>query len=433
MTVPRDVPSHIDLENLFVNNEIIDRIGIYLNRFNPIRIMKMEKMELRHSAILSWLLDPRETHGFSDRFLKAFLAEALRGHSDMGSPTAIEISQCDLRDAEIRREWQKIDILILCPEVGWAFVIENKFYARQRAGQLSEYIKKIDSIFAQPDKKLKVHGVFLTLQDEEPEDEKYIPLRYKAICEFLPQLLAQRDQKVSQEVRVFLEHYLEIIRDEAGMSEERIEMERLARQLYRNHKRVLDFVMEHGASTDFVTAADSVFGEEKKSGDIVEVDRGKFMYDRHNNHQFSFLPIAWKEAFDNGDSWPGCEGWWAGYPLICWFRLLMTKRNYGTKGNLRLFAEVGPISNHSLRKNLINCIKQATDHNNPNLVRFQQGADLEGRRYSRFFTKNSVVINDVHDAEEIATSMRKMLVKFQPYFDDVEKGIKDPNLHFIVG
>ena len=39
--------------------------------------MKMERMEIRHSTILSWLLSPNETHGLSDKFLKAFLGAAL--------------------------------------------------------------------------------------------------------------------------------------------------------------------------------------------------------------------------------------------------------------------------------------------------------------------------------------------------------------------
>ncbi len=69
-------PFILDFENLLINNPELDQIGNYLNRFNPIKTMRMEGMEIRHSAILAWLLDPQESYGMGDQFLKAFLAKA---------------------------------------------------------------------------------------------------------------------------------------------------------------------------------------------------------------------------------------------------------------------------------------------------------------------------------------------------------------------
>ncbi|MBF0680101.1 MAG: hypothetical protein IR164_14315 [Devosia sp.] len=50
--IHEEFPSSHELENLFVNNGDLSRVQAYLNRFNPIRTMKMERMEIRHSAIL---------------------------------------------------------------------------------------------------------------------------------------------------------------------------------------------------------------------------------------------------------------------------------------------------------------------------------------------------------------------------------------------
>ena len=121
MTEPiTQLPSTEELESLFVNNESMAKIETYINRFNPIRVMKMERMEIRHSAILSWLLNPGESHGLDDKFLKAFLGEALRGHSSLGSPSALDIARADLRDATVRLEWQNIDIFIYSEKNAWA-------------------------------------------------------------------------------------------------------------------------------------------------------------------------------------------------------------------------------------------------------------------------------------------------------------------------
>lgn len=419
MSATPNEPTHDELEKLFVNNEKMDRIAAYLNRFNPIRIMGMDRMEIRHSAILAWLLDPKETHGLGDAFLKALLAEALRGRSGVGGPTAIDISQSDLRDVEVRREWRNMDIFLYCPRRKWAFVIENKFYATQGEGQLSKYIEVVRSVFKEDIEELKLIGIFLTLFDEEPRDKSYAPLRYAAICELLPRLLANEGVSVSREVDIFLRHYIEIIRDEAGMNDERSEMEKLAQQLYRSHKKVLDFVMEHGAATDFKIAAETLFGTNTARGAKVEVDGRAYAFGWSSGRNCAFLPWSWYIAFGGQQqTWPGCEGYWMGYPLICWMELI--DGNDGSKGYLRLFAEVGPLSPYSARKALIEKIQEKANDKKLNLIKFQGGASDEGRKYSRFLRDNSVEIHDIYDSERIAKGMSGLLSRFGASFDAIE-------------
>ena len=144
------VPSRAEIESLFVNNADVDKIGAYIERVNPIKIIGVEKKERTHSNILSWLLNPQENHGLGDTFLKAFLSEALRDPRNThrpSRPSAIEVSQADLKDAEIKREWKRIDFFIRSPKNGWVFVIENKFGSCLvdwlRIGSKSLYAMKI--------------------------------------------------------------------------------------------------------------------------------------------------------------------------------------------------------------------------------------------------------------------------------------------------
>src|SRR5688572_3748225 len=122
VTSLHNVPSYDEMEALFVNNDELQKIEAYLNRFNPIKVMKMVGMEIRHSAILAWLLNPKETHGLGDHFLRAFLSEAIKGDSG-NRPNALQISQSDMRDADVRSEWNNIDIFILSPQNRWAFIV----------------------------------------------------------------------------------------------------------------------------------------------------------------------------------------------------------------------------------------------------------------------------------------------------------------------
>jgi len=417
-------PSYGEMESLFVNNENFDQIEAYINRFNPIKVMRMERMEIRHSAILAWLLNPIETHGLGDRFLKMFLAEALRGQSELNGPTALNILQGDLRDSEIRYEWQNIDIFILSRANNWAFIIENKFHSTQHKGQLKKYIKKVNSIFATQKKQLKIRGIFLTLWDEEPQDSSYVSIKYKSICENLERMLERESGILSSEVLTFLTHYLDILKDAIGMSNELNEMEKLARQLYRDHKKVLDFVIEHGAGTDFANSVHSLIGENTEYFQKFTIGGQKFVFDGLANNYVSFLPYSWYKNFSKDKyDWPGCDDWWAGYPLINWIELRIG--NDGVKGYLWLFAEVGPISKHDFRKDLIEAIQEKSKSENLNNIGFQKGAKDEGKKYSKFFKNNKIVIEDVNNPDQITEGIEKLLKKFEPEFESIAKVLPD--------
>ncbi|MEE4537878.1 MAG: PD-(D/E)XK nuclease family protein [Erythrobacter sp.] len=411
-------PTTEELESLFVNNELMSRIEAHLNRFNPIRVMKMERMEIRHSAILSWLLDPAESHGLDDKFLKAFLAEALRGKSLVGSPSALDIARADLRDAIVRREWQNIDIFIHSERNGWAFVVENKYDSKQHEGQLTKYLEKVPAGLGKQPDEVTVRGIFLTLHDEEPEDDRYAPIDYEAICRFLPRFLSQEAHLLTAEVKTFLQHYIEIIAEEVGMSAESSEMEKLARQLYRENKKVLDFIMDHGSGSDFAIAAEDLFGDDRDYLDAVTIEDQTVRFNHIDHKMVSFLPESWyialgKDKYD----WKGCEKWWAGYPLIVWMQLWPDAD--GTSGQLALYGEVGPLSEYEFRRDLIHAIQKAAAKLSKNRIMFQRAAADEGKQYSKFLKENFLKIKDVQDAEEISAGMKKLLKKFQPELDAV--------------
>lgn len=418
------VPSAEEFEALFVNNEQLAKIEGHLSRFNPIRVMRMERMEIRHSAILAWLLDPTESHGLDDRFLKAFLGEALTGQRHLGEPTALDIARADLRDAIVRREWQNIDIFLHSARNRWGFVVENKYDSRQHEGQLSKYLERVQAGLGSEADTLIVRGVFLTLQDEEPADPRYAPVNYESICRLLPRLIQQGAHLLSAEVQTFLRHYIEILEEEVGMSAEQSEMEKLAKQLYRDHKKVLEFVMEHGSQSDFFVAAESLIGADLEFLDAFKVDGQRFWLNQADDRFVSFLPDAWYQGFGkNQFAWKGCEDWWAGYPLIAWLQLRTDAD--GKSGQLTIYGEVGPLSEHEFRKDLIGAIQAAGKELGTPRIKFQSGAASEGKRYSKFLKDNSYNVRDVQDADEIAAAMRALLKRFKAEFEAVGGVLSD--------
>ncbi|MGN6594855.1 PD-(D/E)XK nuclease family protein [Sphingopyxis terrae] len=415
-----DFPLAEELEKLLVNNASLARLESYLNRFNPIRVMRMERMEIRHSAILAWLLDPGESHGFDDKFLKAFLSEALRGQSALGAPTAIDVARSDLRDAIIRREWQNIDIFIQSEANSWGFVVENKFDSKQHDGQLTKYVERVLAGLGSEGGGLTIRGIFLTLNEEEPEDARFAPITYDAIVRLLPALADREAHLLTTEVAVFLRHYVEIIEEAVGVNAQRSEMEKLARQLYRENRKVLDFIWEYGEGSVFSVAAEELFGEDPDYLDLVEIDGTKYRFNHVDQRMASFLPESWFKALGGKKfDWEGCDGWWADYPLIAWLQL--AENADGKSGRLTLYAEVGPLSEHGFRKSLIEAIQQAGTGLVVSKIKFQQTAADEGKRYSKFLKQNSLDIKDVQDNEEISAAMKRLLQRFQHEFDAISR------------
>ena len=424
----RSVPSECELESLLVNNADLGQISAYLNRFNPIRVMRMERMEIRHSAILSWLLDPMENHGLNDSFLRAFLAQALRGEEGQ-KISALEVYQADLRDIQVQREKRNIDIFILSPKNGWGFIIENKFDSTQGHDQLLRYRLRAEQDSKQEGRELVIQGVFLTLHGEPPNRNVagyYASIWYGDIVNILSSLLLLNREVISGEVKNFIEQYMDVIRKSAGMDEQYSKMVNLAKEIYRNHKKAIDFIAEHGLSNEFSIACDNVFGSDLKYGEIRSVGGSDFtvMYNSQNRRTISFLPQKWFEAFGGKEhqSLEGCENWWAGFPMICWIGI--NSDDDGVGGELRLYAEVGPISNPDIRNQLIDRISEWGSEHAQSVIQFSNQAKNPDKKFSRFLKKekSTVRIQDIDDAQAIENGMEEIIRRFGPVLD----GLAEP-------
>lgn len=407
-----DFPLFVEFENLFINNDNIAKIEAYLNRFNPIRVMKMERMEIRHSRILGWLLNPIETHGLGDAFLKAFLAEAFRGARLTNKPSALDIMRADLSKADIRVEWNNIDIFVFCtqPNQNWAFIIENKFDSTQSENQLTKYRKKLSKHFQVNKTNAISMGVFLTLWDEAPDDDEYVSINYESVFELLQNQLLLKKDSINRNAQNFIEQYLDVIGEATEMNEDDVEMGKLAMELYREHRKVIDFIVENGSRTDFVFAVEDLVGTKTESYVEFSVEGEKYIFFENWSEGFSFMPLNWYKGFGKGDYEFQFkdESWWEDLPVICWFQLGQNDNG----GKLRLYAEVGPLTDYEYRKRLIQEISSIKSKK----VGFQNGATQEHRKYSKFLKSNSVQIEDVNDSEILAEAMKNMLKSFSKEF-----------------
>ena len=65
------------LDKFLADNDELEQLSAELATFNVFRVLKIEDAEIRHSDTLGWLLDPAESHGLGDIFLRRILSNIL--------------------------------------------------------------------------------------------------------------------------------------------------------------------------------------------------------------------------------------------------------------------------------------------------------------------------------------------------------------------
>lgn len=227
------------LEDFIVGNAELEKLEAMLDRFNIFEAVGMERQEIRHSKFLAFLLDPNETHGMGDAFVKRLLQRAVMDAPNVSAPvTPIELSLWDLGQMSVRREWRRIDIFLLDEREKLAVIIENKIGAGEHGDQLDRYHAAVREEY--PDHKLL--ALYLTPGGDEPSHPEYVPVDYRAVCEILDELAESRASIIEPDAKVLIKHYTEMLRRHiVGDSE----IARLSQQIYQKHSRAIDLIVGH--------------------------------------------------------------------------------------------------------------------------------------------------------------------------------------------
>lgn len=106
--------------------------------YNLFSILSIERYELKHSALIANLLDPKGSHGCGDAFLRAFFEIALKGTAYPFESSTPPNSYTEHYTGPISGDTGgRIDILVKSSRYG--LIIENKIYAGDQDKQLTRY------------------------------------------------------------------------------------------------------------------------------------------------------------------------------------------------------------------------------------------------------------------------------------------------------
>ena len=293
----------LDALNKFViDTDELEEMEQLLGGFNLFSVLGAENNELRHSNALAWFFDPTESHGLQDRFLRRWLMTVLHESNTKTSITPIDIDCLNLVSVEVQREWRHIDILLTLETTGkkdWVIAIENKVESTQRKNQLSDYRKLVEEHF--DNGRYQHLFIFLTKNDEEPNDENYHCASYSQIHHVLSSYVSSSSLTIGDEPRVLINNYLRLL-SEKFMNES--EIADLALKIYQKHKRAIDIINAHKPdnlkliSDDLLTLLTE---RQEELGILMEPSTKSYI---------RFIPHSWNQAGNSharGMAWTHCD------------------------------------------------------------------------------------------------------------------------------
>ncbi len=308
-------------------------------------VLGVAHSELHHSRFLRWLLDPHETHGVGDHFLKSFLFQTCATAGKMGLPTVVpaRIHATNWSRTEVRREWQYIDILILNQEARFVCAIENKIWADEGIGsdgksQLSWYRETLKTHFSDFDK----HYVFLSpsgMLSQIPEERKYwTPEKYTTILQLVEQTIEHKHAAMSEDVRSFLRQYAVTLR-RSKIVPESTEIAKLSRKIYLENREAIETIYRH--KPDY-------------RGDLKQIIKASmaqccgWKLDSEDASWVRFCSTEWDKfgSMKTGTGWPS--------------KSLVSCQFMCTDTNVHFYMTISPGSSEDVREHLVSAIR--SDH-----------------------------------------------------------------------
>lgn len=106
-----------ELKNFVMEIDEIEKISKSIDSFNLFETLGLVHHEIRHSNVLTWLLDPFQTHNLSYLFLQKFLKDLimfnLNSTDQINDQLIFDFETLNYEDVDVKREYKNIDILIL--------------------------------------------------------------------------------------------------------------------------------------------------------------------------------------------------------------------------------------------------------------------------------------------------------------------------------
>lgn len=261
-------------------------------RFCPFEAVGMVSAEIRHCNFLGYMLNPFKPHGFDAVLLGAFLERTL------ARDTVLGLDLATLKDAEVRREWRNIDLLILLPKARQIVVVELKIDASQSVDQLERYRAIVETSWPAA-LGWKYTYLFMTKHDEMPNDAMWTEFKLHDLINAFGDIATAEEYRHAPALDT-LGSYISMMRKHHLGDKE---LEQRASELWAKHGDALSFLMDRRPDPlreifDQVRADGAFVSDISPAGVTV-------IPDKHGKRILRYAFQAWDEltAFRTAREW----------------------------------------------------------------------------------------------------------------------------------
>ena len=254
------------LKEFLLDIDCLDPLDEWADQFNLFDVLGIARMEIRHSNILGWLLDPNENHGLGDAVIRGFLNHVAT--SSGGGVDVFDALLLDCHDFTVRREWRNIDILAVSASEKYAICIENKIGTGEHDNQLNRYRGIIEAQYP-----TYQHAfIYLSPDGSEPSDpERWCAMSYRDVLDIIE--AAKAKTRMHPDVELLVDNYIETIRRDV-VGDERLEQ--ICAEIYSKHRRALDLIYEHRPDrASSLAATIRAWAEQRDSEGKIILDKNK--------------------------------------------------------------------------------------------------------------------------------------------------------------
>lgn len=270
------------LKAFLLDIECLEPLSEWTSRFNLFDILKITRTEIRHSNMLSWLLNPRENHGLGDRIIKGFIQYVVNSFS--GHSNIFDLLLMDCSDSKVLREWKNIDILVVSDANEFVLCIENKIDSSEQGDQLNKYRKIIEEHYS----KYRKMFVYLSPAGSESSDlDNWCSMGYLDVMLIIEN--ACKKVVLNRDSEFLINNYTDIIRRKIVGDDRLTE---ICAQIYAKHQKALDLIFENrpDQSAEISKVFTQWAAEATKIGEIeVVLDRSNKSYTRFKTKEMSLI------------------------------------------------------------------------------------------------------------------------------------------------
>lgn len=371
------------LEEFLNNNDDLEQLESIANEFNIFSSLGIINTEIRHSRFLSWLLNPKESHGLGDYYLKSFLKSVVfnsRNISNIGieQPSIFEIDEFDLNDLEVYTEWKNIDILLKDEKNKFLCIIENKVQSTEHSNQLKRYFDIVEDEFTG----YKKIFVYLTIEGDKPSLISYVPVSYNQVSRTIEKLIDNKKDKVNQEIITFIEHYNQMLKRFIMKDSE---LQNICRRIYRNHKKALDLIFEYKPDKQIIVKDFLV--------ELIEMDE-ELLHDESSKSYIRFIPKKLDFIPKKGTGWTKTK------------RILLFEFK-NTSKELELFLLIGP-GDDEIRTKIYNLARENKKFNKVTSTLYSKWNTIYKRKIINYSKLSEI---DEEEIKKVVTEKFLQIIK----------------------